>query len=522
MTPEDSAFASAGVISGRLAVPASHSRIAMALLALLLASLAVQVLGVLHRNINWDEFLFLSTIYRVANGETVGLLQTPYAHLFRWLTRIGGDEITQIAVARALFLIVWAGSLALLYALARRLLDPLGALAGVALFALFSYSVTHAASFRIDGLLLPVLLAVALFLLKPTTGRVAAAGALSGVALALTIKASLWAPAFAGVLVVGLWHEQHRFKPVLAGAVAAIVTFAGLMLAHSWWLTADNGPAPTVSSDGLKETGFRMLLEDGFLPRSDVLGLAVMQNPVTSILVLAGLVLTIAEVRRAAVRRRALVLLLLALPMLSVALYANAWPYAYIVLMPTACLMAGHAFSRFVCGGDMARVAAWGVCVLAALPMVASAWTLRLDQQEHQKQVLAIVHTLFNEPVAYIDKGGMIPSFPMQPVFLSRWGMKNYREANVPVFARYVREAHPPLVIVNTPILEVWDESMLERIEPRFRLLAEDVEALRAAYAPYWGAIYLAGRQWRDLGEAESVSFAIVIASDYTLVSRGS
>jgi hypothetical protein len=57
--------------------------------------------------------------------------------------------------------------------------------------------------FRIDGLVLPVLLSVALLLLNPTTGRVAAAGALSAVALALTIKAVLWAPAFVGVLAVG-------------------------------------------------------------------------------------------------------------------------------------------------------------------------------------------------------------------------------------------------------------------------------------------------------------------------------
>jgi len=518
--PYDAAVA--GVPSGSLAAPASPSRVETALVGLLLVSLAIQILGVFHRNVNWDEFLFLSGVYQVARGEAVGLLQMSYAHLFGWLTRIGGDEITQITAARALYVAIWAGSIVLLHRLARRLLDPLGALAGVALFALFSYSVTHAASFRIDGLVLPVLLGVALLVLEPTTRRVAAAGALSGLALALSIKASLWAPALAGVLAVGLWHEKARVRPLLAGTLSAVLVFAAIILAHSWSMSAGDGPVPGLSSKGLANIGFRMLLEDGFLPRSNVLLRAILQNPASSMLIFAGLVLAIVELRLPAHRRRSVVLLLLALPIVSVGFYANAWPYAYIVLMPTACLLGGHAFSRFVRGGDaVRRVSVAILLALAAVPMAVSAWMLSADQTAYQKQIVAIVHRLFDQPVAYIDKGGMISSFPRQPIFLSRWGLKNYRDAGLPVFARYIAEARPPLLILNTPNLDVWNESMIELIDPRFRLLPEDAEALAAAYAPYWGHIYLAGRQWRDLARAETVDFDIAIAGDYTLISSG-
>jgi hypothetical protein len=41
----------------------------MALLGLLAAAFAVQLLGVFRRNINWDEFLFLSNVYAVPNGD---------------------------------------------------------------------------------------------------------------------------------------------------------------------------------------------------------------------------------------------------------------------------------------------------------------------------------------------------------------------------------------------------------------------------------------------------------------------
>jgi len=520
--PGDSARSIGGVLPGPPAAAAAHRAIAMALLGLLFASFAVQVLGIFHRNINWDEFLFLSNVYRAARGEGVGLLQTAYVHLFGWLTRIGGDEIAQIIAARALYLALWAGSLALLYRLARQLIDPLGALAGVVLFALFSFSLTHAVSFRIDGLVLPVLLAVALLLLKPTTTRLAAAGALSGVALALSIKAVLWAPAFTAVLAVGLWRRQSRVKPVLAGALAAVGTFGAIMLAHSWSQSAAGDPAPAISTETLQHTGFRMLLEDGLLPRTDVLLPALLQNPVTWGLMLAGLVLALTELRLAPARRRALLLLLLALPIASLAFYANAWPYAYVVLIPTACLLAGHALSRYLRGGDAIRTVSVALCLaVAALPMALSAWSLRHDQQAGQKQVLSIVHALFDEPVPYIDKGGMVSSFPRQPIFLSRWGLKNYRDAGQPLFARYIRDVRPPLLIVNTPVLDVWDEDVVQRIDPAFRLLPEDAEALRAAYAHYWGEIHLAGRQWRDLGAAAAVTFDIAIAGDYTLLSRG-
>jgi hypothetical protein len=508
-------------LAGRLAIPARHARIALMLAGLLAASLAVQLLGVFHRNINWDEFLFLSNVHAVANGDRVGLLQTSFAHLFGWLTRIDGNEIAQITVARLVYLVVWAGSLALLYRLGRHLLDPLAALTGVVLFALFSFSITHAASFRIDGLVLPVLLAVALLLLKPTTARVAAAGALSGVALALTIKASLWAPAFTGVLAVGLWHQRSRVKPVLAGTVAAIASFGAIMLAHAWSLSMGDAPAPGVSSGQIARIGWGMLLEDGLLPRFEILKLAVMQNPVVSLLVIAGLVLALAELRHPRTRRTSLVLLLLALPLASVAVYANAWPYAYVVLMPTACLLAGHAFSRALQSGDGTREISMAICLaLAAVPLGVAAWSLRVDQQAHQKQILSVVHELFDAPVAYIGKGGMISSFPKQPVFLSRWGMKTYREAGVALFARYIRDAHPPLLIVNMPVLDVWNEATAH-LHAEHGFLPEDLAALRAAYAPYWGQVYLAGRQWRDLGASETVSFDILIPGDYTLLSHG-
>jgi hypothetical protein len=67
---------------------------------------------------------------------------------------------------------------------------------------------------------------------------------------------------------------------------------------------------------------------------------------------------------------------------------------------------------------------------------------------------------------------------------------------------------------VNTPVLDVWQD-----VGPGPRLLPQDEAALRATYAPYWGAIHLAGREWHNISAGRKLDFEIAIPGEYTLVS---
>jgi hypothetical protein len=205
---------------------------------------------------------------------------------------------------------------------------------------------------------------------------------------------------------------------------------------------------------------------------------------------------------------------------LSVAFYANSFPYAYVILMPTACLLAGRGFSRFLGqGGRLGGVAALVCLAAAALPLAYIVWNSQIDQQEPQKQIVSHVHELFEEPVPYIDSCGMVSSFPRQIRFLTKWGVRTYREAGIPELAHYIHSAHPPLLIANKPLLDVREGGAAEELEPDLRLLPQDAETIRATYAHYWGRIYLAGREWRHLPGDENLSFEIVIPGAYTLVA---
>jgi hypothetical protein len=489
------------------------------LVFLLVLCLAVTVLGAFHLPMNGDEHIFLSNIHRAINGERLGLLQTAHVHLFRWLPSVAHDEIAQNMIGRMIHIGLWAGSLFLLYRLGRELLDPLGALVGTVLFAAFLLSVMHAVTFRIEGLLLPILLSVALLLLNPTVARVAGAGALSAVALALTVKTVLWAPAFIGVLAVGLWKRHGRLRPIFAGAVTGVATYAGILLAHRWAISTETNPGPGVSMDGLAGLGTYMFL-DGFVPQATVLLASLVVNPATWALIIVGFGLAIAVLRDRESVRNSLILLFLASPILSLAFYTNAFAYTYVVLIPTACLLAGKAFSRFMGTAEGLRgVIALACLVSVAIPLIYFGWLWRLDHRQEQRQVVSTVHQLFEEPVPYIDAGGLMASFPRNMPVITRAVLTPFRRAGVPVVTNYIRDSKPPLLIVNSSNLDMWTGGVLDSVNPDTRLLPQDEAAIRATYAHYWSQIYLAGRQWSDLGADERREFEIMVPGAHTVLS---
>jgi hypothetical protein len=169
-----------------------------------------------------------------------------------------------------------------------------------------------------------------------------------------------------------LWDRQQRLRPILAGTLTGAATFAGIMLAHRWAIATESNPGPGISVDRLAGIGSYMFF-DGLFPQPLVLWGALLQNPVTWTLIVIGFVLAVAGLREPESRRNSLILLFLASPVFSVVFYTNAFPYAYLVLIPTACLLAGKAFSRFMGTAEGVKgVTALLALVGAAIPMTSS------------------------------------------------------------------------------------------------------------------------------------------------------
>ena len=504
----------------------SRRAFAAALLALLALGLAAQVAGLFLKNVNWDEFIFLKNVYLYLNDDLHRLIQTSFVHLFAWVPQAGASEVEQVVAGRLVMFAAWLTSLVLLYRLGTRHLDDLAALAGVVLFALFSYNQYHAASFRADNLLLPVMLAMVLAASTATPRRVLAAGALGGLGLAISIKAILWAPAVLGLLLVSGIAKPEARRPLLlaslaAGVIALAVFFAILGL-HGLSLTPppDRGVSVT-GSNSLLSIFWEMFVAEGLFPRGRLFFLSLIQNVFIWILILAGVLQAIRELRDPDRRLRAQKLLWLATPLLFVAVYHNAWPYAYLVLTPTACLLGGLAFGDLASSAELRKRALAGiVLLLVAIEAALLIQPNMVDRQSIQKQVLGIVHELFPEPVHYIDKTGMVSSFPRKMFTLTVYGLRLYREEGRPAVSEYIAERQPPLLLVNSEVLDVWSEEGAQAQGEEYRLLPEDEAALQATYAPYWGPIYLAGREWRDLMAGEERRFELTFSGDYTVIAE--
>jgi hypothetical protein len=155
----------------------------------------------------------------------------------------------------------------------------------------------------------------------------------------------------------------------------------------------------------------------------------------------------------------------------------------------------------------------------AALPIGRSLAESRPDRQLPQQQILDIVHRLFPEAVPYIDVSGMVSSFPPAPLFpISLLSLSGYQPSGRAVLKEFIEARHPPLLIVNSEALDVWNGGA-EIFEGRYgySLLQKDKDAIRATYAHFWGLIYLAGHQWRDLVSGDRATFDLSFDGPYTL-----
>jgi hypothetical protein len=329
----------------------------------------------------------------------------------------------------------------------------------------------------------------------------------------------LWGPALLGILALSSPRPRQVARLLSIGLAAGLAALAGIYVFRSGLLFGAGDGQAAISIGEIRSLAYRMLFEEGFFPNRRVFLDSLWSSGATWLMIAFGAVLAVADVTEREKRRAALRLLLAASPIAFVLVYANAWPYAYVVLMPTACLLGGRAVAFLVDSREPVRRLIAAVALMAAaIPLASLAWTYRLDGQRDQQQVLSVVHRIFPQPVAYIDKSGMVSSFPRQPQPLTGQRIKAYREAGHPALKRFVEQTQPPLLIVNSLVLDLWNGGA-EKVPDRFRLLVEDEDMIRESFAQFWGPIYLAGREWHGLDVGERIEFDIVIEGPYTLLA---
>lgn len=493
--------------------------LSMTAVAACLGLLAYKFLLTGRLNVNWDEFYYLNFVHAAERGELNLLLNGAYTHIFAWLPRLEVDEMGQIVAARVFMVSLLCLTTWLVWRLARQWTDGFPALIAPFVYIASMPVMVHGGSFRSDSMLAPLTMAALVLLAKPGkhgVRRDCVAGLLLGTAAAVTIKAALFAPLIAALLISrttarstakGInWGDARRSLSVVA--ITTALTATSLLFLH--WLTVAAVPTESVASFGSRAAA-KTLVDVPWFPRLDYLKRYVHWQPLPWLLIALGTV--------AAIARRRLDLASLSLALLPIAVYRNAFPYYYVVMLGPVSVLA--AFSVQQMRDSAAR---WSHGALASA-LVGVIWLgllyqgltyigrLRFDDQTNQRMLVAAIHQIFPEPVNYIDRCGMISSFRKVNFFMSTWGMDNYRTRNEPFMPAAIRESKPVFVLVNS--------SALNPNRPSGSgLLPPDYELIDRFYPKYWGPLRVAGGSAKLAG-AELDQILVPFPGEYRIAATG-
>jgi hypothetical protein len=512
--------------SYRANIPAwAMARADIMLSAAIVLALALKFLLAFRINIHWDEFNFLSQVHDYLRGDLVARFQTFHVHFFSWLPILGAGEIDQIVAGRLAIGICVTGSALLIYGIARRFASHSGALFAVLAYLSVSVVVDHGASFRTDPIAtFLALLSFYLLLRRPGEPVGAAlAGAVMAIAMLVTIKSVF----HLAVIGAAIWWLAPGWRARARLAMPFAVTFALLFCAgYLWHASVLAAPEASAAAGSLGRTASKMFLEDGLIPRWRELLIVVALNPLFWFMTVLGAVTAWGWTRGRNGRNagEGWLVLALALPLLTPLFYRNAFAYFYVFILPAASLLVGIAYDgylrRSVTEIEAKRLPFVLLLLLAQCALFLANYALRMpDRIEPQRKTLAAIHAVFPEPVPYIGGYGIAATMPRVGFFMSGWGMDNYRRAGRPIFADLVAKAQPPLLLADSAALSAallpgWE------VAERYTLLPADIRYLKDNYLPYWGIIFIAGKQIELPSSGEKASFEIAIGGEYRLESN--
>jgi hypothetical protein len=480
------------------------STVRRALVAAFAAALLLQLELVFDRPMNWDEFYGLTETHAFVEGHLTDALQVLYARVFFWVAWLPLDAIGQLRAARLGMFGFELFTTASIYAMARRFTEPLPAAIAALAYLTGGYVFQHGFSFRADPMAAALLMGALWILLRSRLDAKAIIGAalLIGLAVLATIKIVFYLPAFAGIAWLR-WAEAEFSRTMLRRllALAAAGTAFSLMFVALTILTLPKAEvqraSTTVSVSG------RMMFSEGLFPQGPYLLVALLSAPIVAWLLLTAPM----ELKRARLPRpSAIALIGLMLPLASVVLYRNSFPYFYVFILPP--VMVGAAMAARALTARFSPIML--MAALVANAAVVSAVTPR-EVLGTQRRILSAVHEIFPRSVAYFDFPGMVVDFPKANFFMTGWGLKRYQLGEFPSFTDVMARETVPLLLVDKEVLARNQTGP----EPAAELLPQDAAALRNGFIEHWGPIWVAGRRFPAGGKA--VDFPIYAPGTYTL-----
>jgi hypothetical protein len=499
----------------------------------------------LHRyvNVNWDEWNFLSKVHTFARGEPLARLQTFHVHLFAPLLvddASGDRELREVFRLRLVSWVSLSVVTVCLVHLGRRLLGSVvaGLYAAWSMLT-FSFVVEHGTAARYDPLILGMFFVVAVIVvelqrltsLRWTVAWAAVAGVVVALGLMISVKMAVYLPTLVVVWAVAALSASGRARRaiVLAAVVWGLVALGVWRALLSWHADDVRGVVgtPAVAAQlstigdmvfggiGLAGPKFRYLHRS--LGDDIVFWVFAACGGMVAALALAGR----GPLGRSLPRHQLILAVAGALPLLSLVVYRNTYPYYFVTIIPPASLLIGMVVVVIEGAWRGPRWAHLLVMAIVLIPGVISSARILVragnDGTTVQRSLLAGVHEVFPTPVPYVDRCGMIASYPRVGPFMSSMTMEVYRRRGEPVWPSVLAATSPQFLIANVSSLELGD---LGDDRPQYRWLPDDRRLLQESFIPYWGPLWVAGRTV-SLG-LEPLDFRIHIAGRYVVEAPSS
>ena len=475
----------------------------------------LQLATLLLREVNWDEFHFLSLVFDYRRGELHRALQTFHVHLFSWLTLWPGHEVEMIVAGRSVMWLLYMATLWFLYQTASVFVPGAGALWATTAYATILFVAQHATSFRADPIITALLMGALFGLTRERLSLALLVAVCLAVALAglISIKSVFYAPIFAAVACLRLAQSPRGvlLRDMGIALVVAAICFAGALAWHAALL----GTSPGAAAGTIAGASQKQFADAGLFPGFRYLIHSLFGSPLQWAAILAGAAIAAqAAMRSAGVSRlRALTMASFASPLLLIAFYRNSFPYFYVFMLAPTAILAGATAGASAFAMKRARLVPFLFLAFAVLQFFVQSTRTNWDQQA----LVAAVHELFPEPVPYLDRAGMIASYPNAGFLMSTWWIESYRQRGRPVISRAIEEKKPLFLIVSGyPFTAALETDSLDL--PDYKLLPADAAALRENYIPHWGPLWVAGKH---LGAADEGEFSVLIPGDYTVESDG-
>lgn len=454
--------------------------------------LVAQAVLIFTRAINWDEFFYYSQVHQFLRGEALPPFNTFHVHLFAWLPHVAANSVDAIVYARVAMFGAEMVTLGAIFAIGSRLTDRNSASIAMLAYVSAGFVLQHGFSFRVDPTVTACLMTALAILIVARLSPLAivAFALMAGLAGMITIKAILYAPAFAGA-AWWRWQQSGFDRRLLVRITACLtggaVVCALLYLYHSQGLAggAASGGAGAIeeSGDGMLRAAGSSVFFIGIPPYVQMMQKAVFTAPLLALLI----AITPFAIWRDATSSNAHKLLYLGfwLPLLTLAFYRNTAPYYYafmlapvvIGVLPAIAVLRRHASLPILAIGF-------------ALPAAALLAKEDTSVIANQRTVAAVASQMFDAPVDYFDHNGMLAEHRKANGFMTPWGLEGYGVRGKSMFRPIMERQTVPLLLENDQLLVdlLNGTSTVESLSP------EDSRVLRANYVRAWGPVWLAGR----------------------------